>query len=111
MGSKVVIFTAHVAIKHLLTKVDSKSRMIIWVLLIQEFDIVIKDKKRSENVVANHLSRLKNKEVSFHDALNDLCHFFKEVMSSNYEMTYLFLLMNFKMHSMTCIKNLLNFSN
>ena len=35
-----------------------------WILLIQEFDIVIKDKKGSENVVANHLSLLKNKEVT-----------------------------------------------
>ena len=38
--------------------------MIRWVLLIQEFDIVIKDKKGSENVVADHLSQLKNEEVT-----------------------------------------------
>ena len=64
MGSKVVIFTNHAAIKHHLTKADSKPRLIRWVLLIQEFDIVIKDKKGFENVVANHLSRWKNEEVT-----------------------------------------------
>ena len=64
LGFKVVIFTDHAAIKHLLTKAYSKPRLIRWVLLLQEFDIVIKDKKGSENVVANHLSRLVNEEVT-----------------------------------------------
>ena len=44
--------------------VGSKPRLIRWVLLIQEFDIVIKDKKGFKNVVANHLSQLKNEEVT-----------------------------------------------
>ena len=62
VGSKVVIFTYHAAIKHLLTKPNSKPRHRI--LLRQEFDIVIKDKKGFENVVADQLSRLKNAEVT-----------------------------------------------
>jgi len=33
-------------------------------LLLQEFDLVIQDKKGFENVVADHLSRLVNEEVS-----------------------------------------------
>ena len=64
IGSRVTIFTDHAAIKHLLAKTDSKPRLIKWVLLLQEFDIVIKDKRGSENVVVDHLSRLKNEEVT-----------------------------------------------
>ena len=64
IGSKVTIFIDHAAIKHLLAKTDSKPRLIRWVLLLKEFDIVIKDKRGSKNVVADHLSRLKNEEVT-----------------------------------------------
>ena len=54
----IVIFTDHSALKYLLTKQNSKARLIIWVLLLQEFNIQIRDKKGVENVVADHLSRL-----------------------------------------------------
>jgi len=43
--SKIVIYIDHAAIKYLLRKVDSKPRLIRWILLLQEFDLVIKDKK------------------------------------------------------------------
>ena len=64
IGSKVIIYTDHAAIMYLLSKSDSKPRMIRWVLLLQEFNLEIRDKKGSENVIADHLSRLVNDEVT-----------------------------------------------
>jgi hypothetical protein len=58
MNSKVIVYTDHVAIKYLLAKKDAKPRLIRWILLLQEFDIEIRDKKSVENVVADHLSRM-----------------------------------------------------
>jgi hypothetical protein len=45
IGSPVTVFTDHAALRYLLAKKDAKARLIRWILLLQEFNLRIKDKK------------------------------------------------------------------
>ncbi|GKC92608.1 reverse transcriptase domain-containing protein [Tanacetum coccineum] len=57
---KTIVYTDHSALKYLLAKQDAKPRLLWWILLLQEFDVIIHDKKEAENLAADHLSRLEN---------------------------------------------------
>nr|GFB09181.1 reverse transcriptase domain-containing protein [Tanacetum cinerariifolium] len=61
--SKTIIFMDDYAFGYLFTKQDSKPRMIRWIMLLQEFDIKICDKKGAENLAADHLSWLKTPDL------------------------------------------------
>ncbi|GJQ91401.1 reverse transcriptase domain-containing protein [Tanacetum coccineum] len=58
--SKTIVYTDHSALKYLLAKQDAKPRLLWWILLLQEFDVIIRDRKGAKNLAADHLSRLEN---------------------------------------------------
>jgi len=70
-----IVFTDHTVLKHLLAKNDIKPRLIRWILLLQEFDVEVKDRKDSEILVADHLFRIfieyTNGLVGFSDHFSD----------------------------------------
>ena len=71
--SKTIVYTDHAAIRYLFSKQDAKPRLIRWIMLLQEFDIEIQDKKGALNVAADHLSRLEHEDAenSAWDTIND----------------------------------------
>ncbi|GJV87768.1 reverse transcriptase domain-containing protein [Tanacetum coccineum] len=69
--SKTVVYTNQSALRHLFKKQDAKPHLIRWILLLQEFNIEIKDKKGTKNVAADHLSRIENDETSEDGEIDD----------------------------------------
>ncbi|KAJ9562184.1 hypothetical protein OSB04_007344 [Centaurea solstitialis] len=76
MGAKVIVHTDHAAIKYLISKKDAKPRLIRWVLLLQEFDLEIIDRKGVNNEVADHLSRLEKPEEA--EQGSEICEVFPD---------------------------------
>ncbi|GJV31416.1 reverse transcriptase domain-containing protein [Tanacetum coccineum] len=62
--SRTIVYTDHSALKYLLAKQDAKPMLLRWILLLQEFDVITRDKKGAENLAADHLSRLENPHQS-----------------------------------------------
>jgi hypothetical protein len=58
VGAKVIVYIDHAALKYLLMKKDAKPHLIRWILLLQESDLEIRDKRGVDNSVADNLSRL-----------------------------------------------------
>ena len=71
VGSDIIIVMDHSSLKYLLTEPNAKAKLIRWVLLLQEFNLQIKDKKGVENVVAYHLSRLTIAHNTHNPSIND----------------------------------------
>ena len=73
LGTKTTIFTDHPALRYLMLKKGVKARLIRWILL-EKFDLKIRDKKGVKNVIANHLSCVPNtpsNELSIDDDFPD----------------------------------------
>ncbi|GJV73302.1 reverse transcriptase domain-containing protein [Tanacetum coccineum] len=69
--SKSIVYTDHSALKYLLAKQDAKPRLLRWILLLQEFDVVIQIKKESKipqttflDLKIPHQIKLEKKEIT-----------------------------------------------
>ena len=45
LGTKIIVYSDHAALKYLLTKTEAKPRLIRWILLLQEFELEIRDRR------------------------------------------------------------------
>lgn len=57
-GYQTFVHTDDATIRYLMNKLDVNSHIIIWFLLLQQFDLTSVDKPMKENVVVNFLSRV-----------------------------------------------------
>uniref|UniRef100_A0A151UFE5 Retrovirus-related Pol polyprotein from transposon 17.6 n=1 Tax=Cajanus cajan TaxID=3821 RepID=A0A151UFE5_CAJCA len=64
LGSRVIVYTDHAALKYLLKMAESKPRLIRWMLWLQELDLDIQDRSGAQNLVVDHLSRIERAEDS-----------------------------------------------
>jgi len=87
LSSKITVFIDHSVLKFFLKKSDTKLRLLRWMLLLQEFDLDIKDRSGVQNQVADHLSMIKSKgdEIPISDKFpNDFLYVENFVNNSNF---------------------------
>nr|GEU51999.1 DNA-directed DNA polymerase [Tanacetum cinerariifolium] len=58
--NKSIVYTDYSTLRYFFAKKDSKARLLLWVLLLQEFKFKVIDTKGAKNLAADHLSRLEN---------------------------------------------------
>ena len=63
LGTRVIVVTDHSTLRYLMANKGEKPKFIRWVLLLQEFNFDVKDKKGTKNQVADHLSRLEDEAI------------------------------------------------
>ncbi|XP_076958330.1 uncharacterized protein LOC143634027 [Bidens hawaiensis] len=98
LGTKVTVFSNHAALRYLMTKKYANPRLIRCVLLLQEFDLEIRDKSGKHNLVADHLSRIINNDdpIPLHDLFHDESLFVSQMATPwyadimDYPITYTF---------------------
>lgn len=56
-GTKVIVYTDSAAIRYLFGKKDAKTSLCRWIMLLQQFDLHIRDEKRTENHIVDPLFR------------------------------------------------------
>ena len=61
--TRVIVHTDHSTLRYLIAKKDAVPRLICWVLQLQEFDFEVRDRKGTEDQVADHLSRLEDEAM------------------------------------------------
>lgn len=49
MGKKLIVHIDNAIIWQLFSKKDAKLRLIKWIILLQKFDLEVRDRKRAEN--------------------------------------------------------------
>lgn len=87
MGSKVVIHIKYVVITYLIDKNKDYRRLIRWILLLQEFDFKVKDKKGCENQVAYNLFLLKSNIAGMGENNVNECFLGKSLMTLSLSQT------------------------
>ncbi|GJR63893.1 reverse transcriptase domain-containing protein [Tanacetum coccineum] len=90
---KTIVYTNHSALKYLLAKQNAKPRLLRWILLLQEFDVIIRDKKGAKNLTADHLLRLENphqSDLENKDVIPTKEKFFKDVKHYFWDDPYMF---------------------